>query len=640
MNELTTEAKAAHRVRARLAAGYAARGWHVLPTSGKRPILEDWEHAATADPEEARAAFSDRGDWAGRNVAIACGPSRLVVLDVDVKDGRDGFAELKQEGIALPETYSVRTPTGGLHLYYQAPADSALNNSPLTPGIDIRAGGGLVVAAGSKSADGIYEVASDLPVAALPTSLAMRLGQGSSSKRKYAEEIPDVIPAGQRETTLVSLAGTMRRRGASPAAILAAIDAENTERCEPPLEREALERIAGSIGRYAPEGSEEEFDPVTAELEVNQRLLLRTMEGFEATRLAQDAMKAREDRRQREVLGGMGDPTNVLDFIAAGPDPTANCIWGVPVKGGVMGWASKQGTIIAGPPGTGKSTIALQVVLRRVGLLDGEVLGLPVAVSDQPLMYLALDRADQIRQSIARMIPEGADPVAAERLRMIDNLPLGVDLRRPGSFIAWLKGHQAGAVVMDSAKDLGFDLNDSADGQAFNYLVQATLRAGIDVLVTHHSRKTPRGDRKPLTLNDLHGSQWVAAGAGSVLMLDGEAGPKPKRLVHVKPLTQPMAPLLLELDPIRGEIQYRDDDGSEVQEERGPRVRDRVLEALATMAGEPMTQAALARDLNATSGTISKACKALSDDGLIEKDGGGWVLEGMGTDLDEDGFPE
>lgn len=622
--------------------GYATRGWPVMPTRGKRPILPDWENEATQDVDEIRALWHRDGDWAGYNIGIACGPARLVVLDIDVKDGRDGFAELKAEGIQLPETYSVRTPTGGLHLYYQTTPDKPYSNSPLTPGIDIRAGGGLVVAAGSHIPGvGDYEVASDLPVAALPTALAMRLQPGTGERRKLAEAVPEVIPAGQRETVLVSLAGTMRRRGASPAAILAALEVENAERCEPPLDQSDLERISNSMGRYAPEPDDDApvgFDPVTVEIDTDPKMVMKLLEQFESTRVAQDAMKAREARRQREVLGGMGEPTSVLDFINAGPDPVANCIWGVAEKGGTMGWASKQGTIIAGPPGTGKSTIALQVILRRVGLLDGDVLGLPVAVSTDNVVYLALDRADQIRQSVRRMMPEDPDPAAIDRLRMIDNLPLGVDLRRPESFIAWLRVHRAGVVVLDSAKDLGFDLNDSADGMAFNYMVQCVLRAGIDVLVTHHSRKTPRGDRKPLTLNDLHGSQWVAAGAGSILMLDGEAGPRAKRLVHVKPLTVPMVPLLLELDAESGEIGYRIDNGDQEEDTgRGPTVADRVMEALAH-ATEPMIPADIARDLGCASGSVSRAVKQLMDDGRIERDGRGYVLFGLREEMDEDGF--
>lgn len=646
MHEVTTEVRAAHRTRARLAESYAARGWYLTPTggdTGKRPVVRDWEGEATADPYEAWAAWSEKGDWAGHNMAICCGPSRLVVLDIDLKDGRDGFESLRQLGIHLPETYTVRTPTGGLHMYYKAPPGIEIRNSAnvLGSGIDVRAAGGIVIAAGSENAKGRYEVNADLPVAALPTALAMRLATKQVAKR--AEQMPDMIPQGERETVLVSVAGSMRRRGLSVGGILAALRHENETRCEPPLDDEDLERIANSMGRYEPvdvpadTAPEPPVDPDDVEIDLD--LYKKQLVTLVTTQAAADAMRERNMRRQREVLGGLAEPVNVLDFLAAGPDPVATCIWGHAVPGGTMGWAANQGVIIAGPPGTGKSTIALQVVLRRVGILAGEVLGMPVVPDlDSPLTYLALDRADQIRQSMRRMLPSDLTRDDAERLRMIDNLPPNVSLRSPETFISWLQAMGSKAVVMDSAKDLGFDLNDSGEGQAFNFLVQATLRAGIQVLVTHHSRKVPRGDRKPLTLNDLHGSQWVAAGAGSVIMLDGEAGPKAKRLVHVKPLTVPMAPLLLELNPETGEVDYRDDDGSMDEDEEKPsrhNLRDRVCAFL--REGIPANGAEIARQVGANSGSVSKVLRQLFDQGIVERTGDAkWQLW-MGEDDEEMG---
>ena len=63
------------------------------------------------------------------------------------------------------------------------------------------------------------------------------------------------IPAGRRNATLASLAGTMRRRAMSPAAITAALLVENAARCVPPLPVAEVRRIAASIGRYPPGGA-------------------------------------------------------------------------------------------------------------------------------------------------------------------------------------------------------------------------------------------------------------------------------------------------------------------------------------------------------------------------------------------------
>jgi hypothetical protein len=55
-----------------------------------------------------------------------------------------------------------------------------------------------------------------------------------------------------RNRTLASLAGTMRRRGMSHAAIEAALLADNETRCDPPLPPDEVRRIAASVSRYAP----------------------------------------------------------------------------------------------------------------------------------------------------------------------------------------------------------------------------------------------------------------------------------------------------------------------------------------------------------------------------------------------------
>ncbi len=73
----------------------------------------------------------------------------------------------------------------------------------------------------------------------------------ASSGNGRAAPVGDTIPDHTRNITLTSLAGSMRRRGMSPEAILAALRVENAK-CAPPLGDEELRRIAASVGRYEP----------------------------------------------------------------------------------------------------------------------------------------------------------------------------------------------------------------------------------------------------------------------------------------------------------------------------------------------------------------------------------------------------
>ncbi|NUK08625.1 bifunctional DNA primase/polymerase [Streptomyces lunaelactis] len=175
----------------------AERGWHVIPLAvgQKFPALHGeksctgrgdcasghrkWEQRATIDPQRIERC------WAagGFNVGIATGPSGLVVVDLDLpkpKDSADtpsGVTTFKalceRAGQAVPTTYRVRTASGGQHLYFTAPDDHRLPSTKDKLGlkIDTRAWGGQVVAPGSTTPSGAYEVIDSAPVIPLPAWL-------------------------------------------------------------------------------------------------------------------------------------------------------------------------------------------------------------------------------------------------------------------------------------------------------------------------------------------------------------------------------------------------------------------------------------------------------------------------------------
>jgi hypothetical protein len=164
----------------------AGRGWHVFPLvpNGKRPALDNWQQAATTMPGKIGQA------WARRpfNIGIACGPSGLLVLDLDqpkpgqqlpsdwqqpgIRDGSDVFAALSERAGAAfpPDTFTVATPSGGMHLYYRRPAALSLGNSCKTraPMIDTRCVGGLIAAPGSTINGTRYRTLNPTPPADLP----------------------------------------------------------------------------------------------------------------------------------------------------------------------------------------------------------------------------------------------------------------------------------------------------------------------------------------------------------------------------------------------------------------------------------------------------------------------------------------
>ncbi|MFI7247273.1 bifunctional DNA primase/polymerase [Micromonospora chalcea] len=192
------------------ALGHAARGWHVFPLrpGDKRPAFPDhaaddctgrdprcraghvgWEARATTDPDRIRRAWSARP----YGIGLACGPSRLVVVDLDVRKpgqtmppGHEGCphglrtlaALASAHAATIDPTYTVTTGRGGTHLYYRHPdTGPALRNTAgtLGPMVDTRAHGGYVVAAGSTVAGRPYAVDLDTDPAPLPAWLAVLL---------------------------------------------------------------------------------------------------------------------------------------------------------------------------------------------------------------------------------------------------------------------------------------------------------------------------------------------------------------------------------------------------------------------------------------------------------------------------------
>jgi P4 family phage/plasmid primase-like protien len=67
---------------------------------------------------------------------------------------------------------------------------------------------------------------------------------------KICDEMNRKFLVGERNTVLTSLAGAMLRRGASRTALTAALIAENSERCEPPLDASEVAKIVESVMRY------------------------------------------------------------------------------------------------------------------------------------------------------------------------------------------------------------------------------------------------------------------------------------------------------------------------------------------------------------------------------------------------------
>ena len=72
-------------------------------------------------------------------------------------------------------------------------------------------------------------------------------GRGGDRSKIPADSIGPKIPAGARHNTLVSLAGTLWRRGLDREEIQIALMAVNQRRCDPPHSAEHVHKLVASI---------------------------------------------------------------------------------------------------------------------------------------------------------------------------------------------------------------------------------------------------------------------------------------------------------------------------------------------------------------------------------------------------------
>jgi hypothetical protein len=183
--------------------------------------------------------------WGSRpqlGVGVACGPANLVVIDVDAHVAAPPSRDKLLPGIAIAEdidvsqmttgfhtlavlaalrdenspvddvtTLRVRTPSGGLHVWYRV-TDARRWQSSVGSGsgralawqVDVRAEGGYIIAPGTKTSAGIYTpVGAARTPAPLPTWLAQELERTHHLPAPHIPA-PRPVPPRARQAVLAS----------------------------------------------------------------------------------------------------------------------------------------------------------------------------------------------------------------------------------------------------------------------------------------------------------------------------------------------------------------------------------------------------------------------------------------------------
>ena len=336
------------------ALAYARRGWPVLPlhtpragkcscgqsgcdSPGKHPRTTHGLKDATTDETVVRDWW-DR--WPDGNIGVLTGPiSGLVVLDLDVRpdNGINGIETARAIFSFEPQSHFQRTGGGGLQCLFKRPdlphIRSRSGSGAIAPGVESKADGAYVVVPPSVHSTGRgYEwlsdpqIDGDLPE--LPPWVLKDRGDGDT--KRGACKGQEILRAGERNSGLTSLAGSMRRKGFGIKAIEAALRAENLERCDPPLPDDEVTSIAQSMGRYEP--SESPGDDLRKE--IGRLASLSRMEYDRVRKAEAKRFGVRPATLDKEVSAARRDDQggkqgHALDL----PEPEP---WDAPVDGAVL----------------------------------------------------------------------------------------------------------------------------------------------------------------------------------------------------------------------------------------------------------------------------------------------------------------
>lgn len=224
---------------------HAANGRRVFPIArGTKHPLVEWGTAATDDEAQIRAWWTQ---WPNADIAGATGRGWLV-LDVDTKKGHDGERSLRdlESRVGSLDTYTVRTRSGGLHLYFNVDGITKNSEGVLGDGLDTRGDGGFVMLPGS---DG-YQVIDELPAVTVPDALLEELRRRAPTRQDVLKTAPLDVAEGRRAAYLLSLVSQLREAGADDDLCIAQVERANSELRNPMTHDELRSNVLGSLKRW------------------------------------------------------------------------------------------------------------------------------------------------------------------------------------------------------------------------------------------------------------------------------------------------------------------------------------------------------------------------------------------------------
>lgn len=240
---------------------FAGMGIHVfrIKENGHTPLNTGWQAEATTDTNILQSWFKN----SKFNLGLATGEiSQFNVIDVDVKNGVDGRASLKEkygDTRTLSPILEFKTPSGGYHIPVKwTPETNVQNGRGVSglKGVDIRGNGGYIVAAPSaRFVDGklkSYQI--NEPTLPMTEPVDWIKDVLLSHKDRQSEKfnpapVMEGLKQGERNETLFRYVCHLRAFELDEKLVLAFVT-EAAKRCDPPFPDDELMQVIQSAYSY------------------------------------------------------------------------------------------------------------------------------------------------------------------------------------------------------------------------------------------------------------------------------------------------------------------------------------------------------------------------------------------------------
>ncbi len=383
-----------------------------------------------------------------------------------------------------------------------------------------------------------------------------------SRAKSFAANVSDVISNGSRHKELLSLAGSMRRRGLGKEEIFAALKVTNHLRCQPPLdETEVLELCQDVVQRYAPED--------------------------------QSTFTNSQNGASRKSTGAKEFIFTSLNQLLAEPEEDVSFVWEKTLPVGGF-------SICSAKPKVGKSTVARNLAL---GVSRGEPFLGRETVKGKVLYLCLEEKRAEIAKHFRRMGTSDDDIQIA--FATPENALTALEVA--------IADHEPLLTIIDPLSRLlrVRDFNDYGSmSRALEPFIDLARKMGCHILALHHDGKGERDGGDAV----LGSTALFGAVDCHIQMKKRERG---RTILTTQRYGEDLPETVVELDAETGLITAQGDLQKVLQD-------DKKSEILSSMSDtEELTEADLKERVGGKQGLVSKAIRHLVEESKLARNGEG-----------------